>query len=156
MEALLDLLKKTKSLDNADVWEKVFKEDNIQNYVIVELIQEEQLYGQGIDDTGNPIKDRFTGSTTYSALTEILSNGRKKEGTHYTLLDTGEFYKSMIINVFKNYIEISADPIKNDNDLFTKYGEGIIGLTEESKNKLAQKIAPRYQFYILQYLQRDR
>jgi hypothetical protein len=156
MEALLNLLEKSVKLNSSNIWEKVFNEDAIQNFIIVELIQEEQLYTKGIDEDGQPLRNKDNGRTTYSAYTEFLTEGRKKEGEHYTLLDSGDFYKSMIIKVGKNYIEIDADPIKENDNLFEKFGDGIIGLTDESKTKLAQKIAQKYYTNILELLQRDR
>jgi hypothetical protein len=156
MEALINLIERSVKLDSSQIWEKVFNEDAIQNYIIVELIQEEQLYTKGIDEDGKPLKNKDNGRTSYSAYTEFLTQGRKKEGEHYTLLDSGDFYKSMIIKVGKNYIEIDADPIKDNDNLFDKFGDGIIGLTDENKTKLGQKIIDKYHSRIIELLQRDR
>lgn len=156
MEALINLIERSVKLDSSQLWEKVFNEDAIQNYIIVELIQEEQLYTKGVDEDGKPLKNKDNGRTSYSRYTEEITLGRKKEGEHYTLLDSGDFYKSMIIKVGKNYIEIDADPIKDNDNLFDKFGDGIIGLTDENKTKLAQKIAEKFYNRIIESLQRDR
>jgi hypothetical protein len=50
----------------------------------------------------------------------------------------------MVILLGTNYFEIDADPIKENANLFTKYGEGVIGLTEESLEKLREETKRRY------------
>jgi len=146
MEALINKLTAIKTwLKPENIWLNVFAKPQIRNFIIVTLIQEEQLFNQGIDETGAPITNADNGRTTYSKLTEMLSGGRKKEGEHYTLLDSGDFYKSMVIVLGTNFFEIDADPIKDNDNLFTKFGEGIIGLTEESKEKLRFRLKSEYQ-----------
>lgn len=145
MEALINKLTAVKTwLKPQNIWLNVFAKPEIRRFIIVTLIQEEQLFEQGIDETGGPITNADNGRTTYSKLTEVLSGGRKKMGDHYTLLDSGDFYKSMVITLGTNFFEINADPIKNDDNLFTKFGEGIIGLTEESKEKLRTRLKFEY------------
>jgi hypothetical protein len=117
---------------------KVFSRKRVQKYVI--------------EETGSPITNSDNGRTTYSRLTEILSGGRKKEGEHYTLLDSGEFYKSMVFLLGANYFEIDADPIKSNDNLFTKFGEGVIGLTEESKEKLRIRLKQEYRIELKRLL----
>ena len=91
----------------------------------------------GLNEDGNRIG-------VYTWYSEELKNGRKKAGEPYNLFDTGDFYKSMVILLGTNYFEIDADPIKENANLFTKYGEGIIGLTEESLEKLREETKRRY------------
>ena len=50
----------------------------------------------------------------------------------------------MVFIFGKDFFEIDADPIKENDNLFTKYGEGIIGLTDESKEKLRLELLERY------------
>jgi hypothetical protein len=50
----------------------------------------------------------------------------------------------MVFLLGKDFFEIDADPIKNNDNLFTKFGEGIIGLTEESRIKLEEELLTRY------------
>ena len=78
-----------------------------------------------------------------------MMNPTKVAGTHYTLFDTGEFYESFELIVGKDYFEIDADPLKTNEDgettnLFYKYSTAILGLTDESKDKLAQELIRRY------------
>ncbi len=149
MEAITNLLNHTLSyLKPAEVWIRVFSDKNLQNKIIVEYIQQDQLFERGVDETGQIIG-------TYSAYTEYLTNGRKKEGEPYNLFDTGEFYKSMVILLGKDFFEVDADPIKENDNLFTKFGEGIIGLTGESKEKLRVELLERYDKEVRRILQGD-
>jgi hypothetical protein len=137
MDALETLLNRFISLNEEELWREFFSDTENQRYIIEELIQNDQLQ-QGIDGTGGRITDN-EGNDSYSFITEWITRGRKQEGDPYTLKDTGEFYDSMIINVGNKEIEIDADPIKTDANLFEKYGDEIIGLTDQSKEKLTEK-----------------
>lgn len=137
MEALKNLLKKTKSLNQKKLWVEIMSKPHIKKYII-DLIQKEQLRLKGVDENNKVIG-------LYSERTAEI-NPKKKAGTHYTLEDTGAFFKSFYIKVGTTYIEIDANAMKVDEvtgqitDLFLKYGNSIIGLTDESKTKLANKM----------------
>lgn len=138
---LNDLLRNTKILMDPDIiWNHVFSDKQFQTWIL-DLIRDDQLMEKGVDETGKVIG-------TYSWATQNIYNSSKIEGEHYTLFDTGDFYKSMVILLGTNYFEIDADPIKENANLFTKYGEGIIGLTEESLEKLRVETKRRYQLEI--------
>ncbi len=146
------MLNRSRSVGPEYLWVKIFSDKELQRYIIDVLIQDEQLQ-KGKDGTGNRITDT-RGNDSYAKLTEILSNGVKKAGDPYTLEDTGYFYDSMIIRVFRKEIEIDADPIKqtSDTNLFSKYGEEIIGLTKQSKTKLVKILKERYNSELLKLL----
>lgn len=135
MEALYQLLNRASlRLSQKVLFMEIMRKPYIKKFIIEELIQKDQLQ-KGMDEDGDIIG-------YYSEFTESI-NPEKRAGTPYTLKDTGDFYKSMFITVNTNYIEIDADPIKTDENgeqtnLFYKYTESIIGLTEESKEKLRQ------------------
>jgi hypothetical protein len=78
---------------------------------------------------------------------EWISGGEKQEGDPYTLEDTGAFYKSMFITVYKDLFEINANPEKEDVNLFEAYGSGIIGLTDVNLSILIGKIKIHYLNY---------
>lgn len=144
-----ELLNKATSITFSDVWKEVFRDEQFKNEIL-DWIRWEQLYNEGVDEFGQIIG-------TYSRYTEIL-NPEKQEGTPYTLYDTGEFYNSMMIEVFDDYIEIDADGLKVDEfgqttDLFQEYGYEIIGLTEESKTKLATELIERFNIEYKRLLQ---
>jgi hypothetical protein len=134
------VLNKLRTLRTQSIWFKVFQDKTLSN-MILEMIQQDQLFEEGVDEDGDIIG-------TYSEWTEML-NPDKVAGSHYTLFDTGEFYKSMRIVVLNDSFVVEAQPIKIDEDgkktnLFEKYGEGIVGLTDENKEKLAIEIKKRF------------
>lgn len=136
-----DALQRAIQLKHAEIWRLVFKDEQFKEQIL-DWIRWDQLFNEGVDELGEIIG-------TYSTYTEML-NPEKQAGTPYTLYDTGAFYRSMSIAILDLAIEIDADPIKTDEfgqttDLFAEYGEGIIGLTDESKEKLVEELIIRYQ-----------
>ena len=134
------VLNKLRTLGTQSIWFKVFQDKTLSK-MILEMIQQDQLFKQGIDEDGDIIG-------LYSEWTEML-NPDKVAGTPYTLFDTGAFYQSMRIVVLSDSFVVEAQPVKIDEDgkqtnLFEKYGEGIIGLTDENKEKLAVEIKKRF------------
>jgi hypothetical protein len=143
-----DLLNKATRITFADVWKEVFRDEQFKTEIL-DWIRWDQLYNEGVDEFGQIIG-------TYSRATEMF-NPEKLEGTPFTLYDTGEFYNSMMIEVFDDYIEINGDGLKVDEfgqttDLFQEYGYEIIGLTDESKEKLAQELIDRFNYEYKQLL----
>ena len=148
--SVLNLLEKAVKIQHNEVWKTVFTDDEFDKFIL-DLIRIKQLFDEGIDETGNVIG-------YYSYMTELLSGGEKIEGTPYTLNDTGEFYKSMNLDVQSDFFTIDADPLKrdsggNETNLFTKYGEGIIGLTDENKEILAEEVKERFRNELKRLLQ---
>ena len=134
------MLNRSRSVGPEYLWVKIFSDKELQE-IILDYIRWDQLYAEGVDEDNEVIG-------TYSEFTEWI-NPEKTAGTPYTLYDTGDFYNSMIIRVFRKEIEIDADAIKTDEsgettDLFNEYGIGIVGLTEQSKTKLIEELKERY------------
>lgn len=134
------LLNTARTISFAEVWMAVFRDQSLKDQVL-NWIRQDQLFKQGIDENGVVIG-------TYSEATEMM-NPSKIAGEHYTLFDTGDFYESMFIVVLRDSIVVDADPIKVDEDgettnLFNEYGDGIIGLTDENKTRLAQELIERF------------
>ena len=141
METALGMvLNRYRNLKEEYLWRKVFNDQIFRTWVL-DLIRQDQLFKKGIDGDGDIIG-------TYSEYTEMM-NPEKVAGTPFTLFDTGEFYKSFILYIYKNYVEVDANPIKiNDKgekeNLFWKYGENIIALTDESLAKLRTEFLARF------------
>jgi hypothetical protein len=137
------LLNRSRTLSTRYLWQLVFRDYRLKQLVLW-WIQQDQLYKKGIDENGKVIG-------TYSEVTEMI-NPKKVAGTHYTLFDTGEFYDSMKVVVLNDSIVIEANPKKTEEtefgfdvvNLFEEYGEGIIGLTTENKQKLANEVSRRF------------
>lgn len=129
------LLNRGAMLSDAVAWFDFFTSQNKE--FILDLIRIKQLKEQGIDKDGDIIG-------RYSFATEWITKGRKQEGDPYTLEDTGEFYKSMFISVYTDLFEVNADAEKEDTNLFEDYGTGIVGLTEQNKSILIEKLRQHY------------
>lgn len=143
MDSLLgSKLRKALILSEQMAWYSAF--DNQLRRFILDLIQNDQLQ-KGIDEDGDIMG-------LYSAFTQSI-NSLKIAGTPYTLDDTGAFYKSMFITVLNDSFIIDADPDKGQDNLFFKYGEGIIGLTEENMDKLRFEVKKKYIEFIAKSLE---
>jgi hypothetical protein len=145
----LTLKRFVRVLDHKKIWLRVFKKKQLNTFIL-DMIKQDQLFDKGIDEDGDVIG-------TYSEFTEAL-NPEKVAGSHYTLKDTGDFFDSFYIDVFPTYFEINANPIKTDQDgdtenLFYKYGEGIMGLTTESMDKLSREVLRLYEIEVRRLLQ---
>jgi hypothetical protein len=130
-------LRKAKLLSQAVAWYDAMNYETIR--MILNWIQQDQLTDKGIDSDGDELG-------TYSFMTEILSGGRKKFGDHYTLNDTGAFYQGMYVTVLKDSFIVDSDKaLKEDGtNLFYKYGDNIVGLTDENMAKLQAVIRDKY------------
>lgn len=138
-----NLLNNGKMLSDAVVWYDYFTVKN--RLFILDLIRIKQLKEQGIDKDGDVIG-------TYSFATELISSGEKQEGDPYTLEDTGEFYKSMFITVYRDAFEVNANANKKDTNLFDAYGTGIVGLTKENTAVLMVELKKHYYNYVKKIL----
>lgn len=127
-----NILQKVLDFNENQAFFLLFEQSIVMDYVL-DLNTNEQLFKEGVDSTGQKI-GIYSGVTFDSKIRKF---GRFPE--HITLYDTGEFYESFKINNTKNgYIDIIANPNKNGENLFQKYGEEIVGLTDESKTKLQE------------------
>lgn len=137
-----EALRKGKRLSDAVAWFEMF--DYQFKQIIIDWIRYDQLRKQGVDEDGEVIG-------FYSYVTSLI-NPEKKFNTHFTLEDSGEFYKSMYLVALKDSIVIEADGQKEDENLFEKYGDGIIGLTEENMERLRQIVRQKFIDYAKKFL----
>jgi hypothetical protein len=135
--ALGGLMDRTIHVSHKEVWYYVFQDMEFKQKVL-DYIRIDQLFEQGVDED-----DRVIG--TYSIVTETVYNPNKIAGTPYTLFDTGDFYRSFMLEVVGDGIIINADGLKDDGtDLLEKFTNKILGLNEESKGKFISEIKERY------------
>tara|TARA_R110000744_G_scaffold97622_1_gene188612 strand:+ start:5281 stop:5724 length:444 start_codon:yes stop_codon:yes gene_type:complete len=131
--AIDEHLKKAQRLSDSEAW---FEAHNSSvKKIILDLIRESQLRSKGIDENENIIG-------FYSRTSEIISNGRKKAGTPFTLYDTGEFYRSMFIVVLKESILIDANYTKMQDQNW--WSIDILGLTEKNLDVYAEMVKQNY------------
>jgi hypothetical protein len=151
-DRLINVCKNVKKITANELALTVFVVPEVKLF-IVKLNIVDQLYTEGVD-----VNDKVIG--TYSYLTAIKSNGEhyvynglvsvKKYGEPYTFYDTGQFYESFKVIIKDGGFVISANTVKEDKDLMS-YGD-ILGLDEESKQKLQRKMLPLLRKSLREYL----
>ena len=140
-----EMVKRANLLSEAVAWFKAF--DNPTKTMILDWIRNDQLREQGVDKFGNVIG-------YYSRATDSLTNGRKRFNTPYTLLDTGDFYRSMYVSVFLDSIVIDASSgsfIEMRKQEW--YTNAILGLTNENFERLKEVVRTKYIDYAREVLQ---
>lgn len=140
------LLKKGKLLKELDIWYKSF--DTKTKETIIDLIQNKQLKDKGVDGLNQVVG-------YYSYATELITKGRKQQGEHYTLEDTGYFFNTMRVEVTDALLYVSGDGKKGKENLYKKYGDYITTLNENSLNVVKEIIKDKYVQYISKILQID-
>lgn len=131
-----NLVRRAKLLNEVVAWVQTF--DGKTKKQILDWIQEDQLRNKGIDKDGNVIG-------YYSLVTDFISKGKKQFNTHYTLFDTGDFYRSMYVSVFQTSIIIDADIQKIEEQKW--FRNKILGLTDENLQKLIEIIQTSFLDY---------
>jgi len=132
-----DLMGRSKALSQREIWFYVFSDMKFKTKVL-DFIRIDQLFEQGVNED-----DQVIGR--YSIVTETVYNPEKVAGSPYTLKDTGDFYKSFMMEVLPDGIIINADGIKDDGtDLLERFTDKILGLTDESKIKLIKELKEKY------------
>jgi len=132
-----DLMERSKALSQREIWFYVFSDMKFKTKVL-DFIRIDQLFEQGVNED-----DQVIGR--YSIVTETVYNPEKVAGSPYTLKDTGDFYKSFMMEVLPDGIIINADGIKDDGtDLLERFTDKILGLTDESKIKLIKELKEKY------------
>jgi len=140
-----DVIQNMLALKDAKIELQIWKEKEVQQ-VILNLNRIEQLFKKGIDSEGDVIG-------VYSVTTELLSEGesfsfkgntkRKRAGDPIILFDGGDFYASFKIIVDNDGFTIEANEITDDGTSLTqRFGDDILGLTENSINELVEIITP--------------
>ena len=138
-------LRKTRLLLDAVAWYDSV-DANVKSLILT-MIQNDQLRQRGVDEFGEVIG-------YYSRLTESISGGKKKFNTHYTMEDTGEFFKQMFVITMRDSLVIDSDGAeKKEDNLFDKYGTKIIGLTNENTEKLIVVLRAKYIKYARKVLE---
>jgi len=132
---LHDLVRRRRLLVGAVVWFEAFDTD-LKNQII-RWIQDDQLRPKGIDADGEVIG--------FYSLTTSFINPIKKFNSHYTLEDTGSFYRSMFVQVLSDRILIDASSESyeemQDQDWFT---DRILNLTDENIQLLKTELKQKY------------
>ena len=136
LDALTNILMVARSL-NQDTAVKAFDNESTTN-MVVEMNTEEQLFELGQDESG-ALLENIGGD--YATKTKLYKRQQGQPIDRVTLKDTGEFYRSFRAEVqYNGDIIITANTIKEGEDLQQRWGKGILGLNKQSKEKLQNEI----------------
>jgi hypothetical protein len=127
------------------IFKIVFDVPNVKQ-MIIEMNTQNQLFQKGVDANGVPLMDI---GGDYSFVTKDIKDFLGQPIDRITLKDTGDFYKSWTVRVMGSVIFIEANTIKDGDDLRSRWGNDILGLTEESKQKLINYAIGKYRQAIL-------
>jgi hypothetical protein len=107
----------------------ITKEKETQDFLIDVL--QDQLFTTGEDGNGLSLGE-------YSPVTVKIKTAKGQPTDRITLKDTGAFYNSYEIDPFEGGFFINADGIKEDTDLFFRYGEDILKPNQETTILIAE------------------
>lgn len=114
-------------LSHGLVWINTFRKPQLRNQIL-DWIRDDQLTQKGIDKNNEVIG--------FYSLTTSFIDSTKTFNTHYTLDDTGQFYRSMFIRVLLDAIIIDADTLKMEDKEWWR--NEILGLTDDNLQKLIE------------------
>jgi hypothetical protein len=155
MEVLKKLANNFINLSVDNIMFKTFSDNPTLKKLVRRLNTVKQLRTEHVDSNNKPLYSERHESGVYSITTEILSKGRKKAGTPYTLFDSGDFFKSFEVMYEDGGILIDADPIKVDSrgsfdtNLFEEYGKDILGLNDENLTIFITALLPELREVIM-------
>ena len=128
MKQITDLRKRVADFNEALTSGRLIQDIIWKNEAyIVDMNAEEQLYEQGINRLGVDISDY----APYSPVTIEIKRLKGQPTNRVTLRDEGDFERSFFLEVGDKQFEIKASDFKTE-DLVKKYGEQILGLTDEN------------------------
>ena len=129
MEKLKKLLRRAKKVtkERKKIFEVIFNEAVKDE--IIRLNTDVQLFEQGLDARGVSLESI---GGEYAPFTVLMKKEQGLPFTRVTLYDTGEFYASFEVVVNDEGFSIKADTAKEGSDLRDRWGDRILGLSNES------------------------
>jgi len=133
-----DVARNSTKLNSSKVLVRIWKDEKVQGF-IVDLNRVDQLFKKGVDSLG----EAFGLYASNQGTVSFKGNTKdKKRNSRIALFDTGDFYKTFDVKVQKRGFSITANDKKDDESLTDIYGKEILGLENESLEKLSRKILP--------------
>jgi hypothetical protein len=124
---------------------------------IIELNTQNQLFLKGIDSKGKKLKSAsfsaILNDEVYAAMTIALKEAKAQPTDRVTLKDTGDFYESFNVKATDDALIITANTMKEDNDLMEVWGDDIIGLTDENLQVIINMARFAVQEYVRKTIQ---
>lgn len=151
--AIRNLCNNIIALDENQVVMEAIKKSKIIRHIIY-LNTFDQLFLGGLNADGEIVGEYRKTSELFAEGEAFSFNGltkRKIAGDAYFFYDSGGFLRSFSVSIKKDGFTIKAND-EIDDELFgsltEKYGKNLIGLTDESKTELGQKILPMVRKFI--------
>jgi len=121
------------------IFKNTISQSNNLQIEILDLNRYDQLFDKGINSEGVRLDEVGGG---YASFTIDYKQSKGQPTDRITLKDSGDFYNSFKIKVSTDYLEILADTIKPTSNLLDDWGVDILGLTDQSKEKLSKLMIP--------------
>lgn len=135
MRALEALANRIKSITVLELLKHLSESKDFTD-LIIELNTQKQLFNKGIDSTGKSLESI---GGFYSFETVNIKNEKGQPTDRVTLKDSGDFYNSFRVFLNNKGFVITADTIKDTDNLIDRWGADILGLTDESLSTLRDK-----------------
>ena len=141
---LEEILNKTQNINLDELFVDVFQESRVQEFV--EDLNKDQLFA-GVDSNNVDLEDI---GGDYTNKTKAIKRFKGQPVDRVTLRDTGDFYDSIELELEAAAVDFVADFDKEGVDLRDRWGQNLLGLTEQSKEKLKEFVLPIFQQKIRQ------
>lgn len=144
---LMQIANNVKKLDQELIFLKIVTQRDVQEFII-DLNAFDQIFKNSINSKGEKLpgyKYDYDESITLTSNDGRSATRTKERGESFSLVDSGLMLQSFEVVVDGGSFSITADTIKTDEGTFRKTDYenlDILGLTDESKNKLIQEILP--------------
>lgn len=140
MSAITKLYNRLKSVDVNSISQSVMSQRQVQEWLI-ETAQD-RIYNTGIVSNGQElVTDNAARGEVYSFSTIESKAASNKRFRNVTLEDSGQFYKSWIVEAEKTYYQISAEFNKSDGNIYENFSKSfsnassfesaVLGLTDD-------------------------
>lgn len=152
--AIRNLCNNILALDENEVVMSAIRKPEIKRHIIY-LNAFDQLFLGGLNSDGEIVGTYANYTEAVNSSKSFTFNGltkRKIAGDAYFFYDSGGFLRSFSVSIKKDGFTIKANDEIDDEffgSLSEKYGKNLIGLMDESKTDLGQKIIPLCQKIIL-------
>lgn len=134
-------------LSETDALKAVTDNKSIQ-FNAIRLNRSVQLYQDGVGIDGKKLRSVYARfGNVYSDRTIAYKLEKRQPINRITLRDTGAFYQTFSTKLKAGELYLTADTIKDGEDLQDKFGQ-VVGLTQDSKEKLLYQAKP----IVLQYV----
>ena len=147
MEPFKNLIGFVRDIEDRLIFETLEQVFNQFGFVVKDFIINKQSFREGIDGTGERIKNRQTGSTSYARTTIRIKISKGQPVDRITLHDSERFVDSITIEGKPDSLVISSNVVY-DKYIFKKYGKDVIRPTAENLIEFVEK------FYIPRLRQR--